>query len=243
MSAEAQKKRAAETALQFLPQEGIVGLGTGSTARHFINAVAERVAQGQKLLGVATSQASRAQAEAAGIEVLPDAGPWKIDICVDGADEVSSELHLIKGGGGCHVREMIVNQASARNIIIVDESKLSDQLGEKWPVPLEILPFGRGSIESELEQLGRVNRRNRPNGEPWVTDSGNLIVDLHCGIVRDPGQLQVQLLKIPGVVGTGLFVARADLVLVAGAHEVRQLTAPGKSEVSDWRASFREQSN
>lgn len=217
------KRQAADAALSLLPERGIIGLGSGSTARLFIEGVARLVAEGRDLRGVATSAASRAQAESLGIVLLSDAGPWHIDVCVDGADEVSEALDLIKGGGGCQSREKIVNYAARRNIIVVDESKLSRHLGEKWSVPVEVLPFGVNSTRGWLERWGHVAWRER-DGRPFVTDSGNYILDVSAGVITDPEALDAQLKAVPGVVETGLFVKRADVVVVAGEQGVRRLT-------------------
>src|ERR1700679_2468082 len=135
------KLLAARAAVEELPEKGIVGLGTGSTARLFIDEVGALVRAGRALVGVPTSEASRKQAHALGIPLLDDEGPWAIDVTVDGADEVDPKLSLIKGGGGAHLREKIVNFASKRNVIVVDETKLSNVLGEKWSVPVEVVRF------------------------------------------------------------------------------------------------------
>jgi ribose 5-phosphate isomerase A len=216
------KRLAAEAALGFLPERGVVGLGSGSTALLFIEGVARLVAEGRDLVGVATSEVSRQKAEALGIALLGDAGPWQIDVCVDGADEVSENLDLIKGGGGCHSREKIVNHAARQNIIVVDESKLSPRLGEKWSVPVEVLPFGMGSVRAWLERFGAVSLREQA-GRAFVTDSGNHIYDVNAGSIPDPAALDRELRALPGVVDTGLFIGRADLVLVASRNGVRQL--------------------
>lgn len=221
-SLEAAKRQAAEAALAWLPERGVVGLGSGSTATFFIEALGRLVAAGRELYGVATSMESRRLAQALGISLLPDAGPWTVDVCVDGADEVSRALDLIKGGGGCHTREKIVNRASAFNVIIVDESKLSGQLGERWPVPIEVLPFGVGNAQRELERWGTVTVRER-QGRAFLTDSGNYILDLRAGLLADPAALDRQLQAVPGVVDTGLFIARADVVVVAGEQGIREL--------------------
>lgn len=217
------KRQAADAALSLLPERGVIGLGSGSTARLFIEGVARLVAEGRDLRGVATSAASRAQAESLGIALLPDAGPWQIDVCVDGADEVSEELDLIKGGGGCHSREKIVNHAARRNIIVVDESKLSRRLGEKWAIPVEVLPFGVNGTRGWLERWGQVACRQH-EGRPFVTDSGNFILDVSAGVISDPEALDREMKAVPGVVETGLFVKRADVVVVAGERGVRRLT-------------------
>jgi ribose 5-phosphate isomerase A len=218
------KREAARAALCLLPERGVVGLGSGSTAELFIEEVGRLVASGRDLLGVPTSEASRRQAAALGIPLLDDSGPWSIDVCVDGADEVSETLDLIKGGGGCHSREKIVNHAARTNVIVVDESKLSQRLGEKWAVPVEVLRFGLESTRQWLEQHGRASLRERA-GRPFVTDAGNFIFDVRAGAIDDPRALDLALRSIPGVVETGLFIARADIVVVAGANGARQLRA------------------
>lgn len=217
------KRRAAEAALAWLPErEGVIGLGSGSTAALFIALVGARVAAGARYTGVPTSEASRRQALALGIPLLDDAGPWDIDVCVDGADEVSDALDLIKGGGGCHTREKIVNFAARRNVIVVDASKRSARLGEKWPVPVEVLPFGRLATVAKLGAFGKVTLRLK-DGEPWLTDAGNRIYDVAMGPLDDPRAADEQLRRIPGVVETGLFAGRADVVLVAGGDGVRTI--------------------
>jgi ribose 5-phosphate isomerase A len=218
------KRVAAEAALQLLPERGVVGLGSGSTARLFIEGVGRLVNEGRALVGVATSDQSRKQAEALGIPLLPDTGPWAIDVCVDGADEVSAALDLIKGGGGAHTREKVVNHAARTNVIIVDESKLSTHLGEKWAVPVEVLRFGALATAEHLAVLGEVRLRPAADGQPLVTDAGNFIVDVKVGVIQDPRSLDARFRAIPGVVETGLFIARADRVIVAGQGGVRVLT-------------------
>jgi ribose 5-phosphate isomerase A len=212
------KRAAARAALGELPEAGIVGLGTGSTSRIFVEELAPRVRAGRKLVGVPTSESTRALAESLGIPLLGDEGPWAIDVNVDGADEVSAGLDLIKGGGGAHAREKIVNYAARRNVVIVDGSKLSARLGEKWPVPVEVLPFAHGETRAHLGRLGEPVLRHK-DGAPWRTDAGNLIYDLRVAPIDDPAALDRALRGIPGVVETGLFVGRADVVLVAEAGD------------------------
>ena len=150
------KALAARTALDELPTSGIIGLGSGSTARLFILEVGALVRQGRAFQGVPTSEGSRKDAERGGIPLLDDSGPWDIAVTVDGADEVDARLNLIKGGGAAHTREKIVNQSSRRNVIIVDEGKLSERLGEKWPIPVEVLLFGH------LATARLLQRKNMP---------------------------------------------------------------------------------
>jgi ribose 5-phosphate isomerase A len=216
------KREAARAALDELPREGIVGLGSGSTARMFVEELGARVAQGLRVCAVPTSQSTRALAGSLGIPLLDDDGPWAIDVNVDGADEVSATLDLIKGGGGAHTREKIVNHAAKRNVVIVDASKLSNQLGERWPVPIEVLPFAHRTTCAQLTHFGQPTLRAH-GGVPARTDSGNLLYDLTTGPIDDPGELDRALRGIPGVISTGLFVARADLVLVADESGVRRL--------------------
>jgi ribose 5-phosphate isomerase A len=216
------KKAAARAAIGELPEHGLVGLGSGSTSRIFVEELAPHVKAGRKLVGVPTSESTRALAASLGIPLLDDEGPWDIDVNVDGADEVSERLDLIKGGGAAHAREKIVNYASRRNVIIVDESKLSSRLGEKWPVPIEVLGFAHGTTRAHLEKLGQPVLRMK-GGAAVRTDAGNLIYDLATGPIQDPGALDRTLRAIPGVVETGLFVGRADVVLVAGERGVTRL--------------------
>jgi ribose 5-phosphate isomerase A len=216
------KLNVAVAALAELPLEGIIGLGTGSTACLFIDEVGKLVRAGRKLRGVPTSRASREQASQLGIPLLGDEGPWDIDVTVDGADEVDPKLCLIKGGGGAHLREKIVNFASRRNVIVVDESKLSGKLGTKWSVPVEVVCFASAQTAVQLSRVGRPVLRKK-GGVVFVTDSGNHIYDLATGPMDDPAAIERDLRAIPGVVETGLFLGRADVVLVAGESGVRRL--------------------
>ena len=215
------KRTAARAAIAELPEEGVIGIGTGSTARLFIAALGELVTAGRRYVCVPTSQASRVQAQGLGIPLLCDDGPWDIAVTVDGADEVSEALDLIKGGGGAHTREKIVNYSSRRNVIIVDASKCSHRLGETWPVPVEVLPFAYLATQAHLTRHGVPALRMR-GGVAVRTDAGNLIYDVTCGPIAAPGALDAALRAIPGVVETGLFVARADVVLIAGANGVER---------------------
>ncbi len=223
------KQEAADAALKLLPEAGLIGLGSGSTAELFIRGVGRLVAAGRRLTGVPTSQRARELAESLGIPLLDDSGinadsqqPWELAVCVDGADEVSDQLDLIKGGGGCHSREKIVNYCAALNVIVVDDTKLVKRLGETWPIPVEVLGFGHLATKAKLERLGETKLRLR-DGQPWITDAGNYIYDVRVAPIHEPAPLDAALKAIPGVVETGLFVGRADVVLVAGGDGVREL--------------------
>lgn len=222
MDANEAKRLAARAALDELPAEGTIGLGTGSTAKLFVDEIGARVKAGARYRGVPTSEATRKQAEALGIPLLGDDEPWDIAVCVDGADEVDDRLELVKGGGGAMTREKIVNEASRRRVTIVDESKLSRRLGEKWPVPVEVLRFGHASTIARLARLGKPAVRMK-DGAPFVTDAGNFVVDVTIGPMDDPGAIDKALRSVPGVVETGLFVGRADVVIVAGTAGIRRL--------------------
>jgi len=225
MNQDEAKRLAARAAIEELPDSGVIGLGSGSTAKLFVDEVGARVKAGAKYRGVPTSQGTRAQAEALGIPLLGDEEAWgEIAVTVDGADEVDAKLNLIKGGGGALTREKIVNDASKRNVIIVDESKMKTRLGEAWAVPVEVLRFGFDHAKRALGVLGKISVREK-SGATFVTDAGNLIVDVATGPIDDPAALDRAMRQIPGVVETGLFVARASVVIVAGANGIRKLVA------------------
>jgi ribose 5-phosphate isomerase A len=222
MTSEQRKREVAHAALAELPREGVIGIGTGTTTRFFIEELSRVIARGAKYVGVPTSDATRRMAHDLGIPLLDDAGPWDIAVCVDGADEVDPQLALIKGHGGALTREKIVNYNARTKVIIVDDSKLSAQLGMRESVPVEVEPFGHRATQQHLAALGTPTLRVT-NGAPFRTDNGNLIIDIACGAIADPRALDLALRAIPGVVETGLFVARVDVVLVGYADRVERL--------------------
>ena len=223
MNQDEAKRLAARAAIDELPPSGVIGLGSGSTAKLFVDELGARVKAGASYRGVPTSKGTRAQAEALGIPLLPDEDGWgELAVTVDGADEVDEWLNLIKGGGGALTREKIVNDATKRNVIIVDESKMKKRLGETWAVPVEVLRFGFGHTKDALAKLGKARLRAR-EGETFVTDAGNFIVDVATGPIDDPAALDRAMRDIPGVVETGLFVRRAALVIVAGPSGITRL--------------------
>jgi ribose 5-phosphate isomerase A len=219
------KRAAAEAALALVPERGVIGLGSGSTARLFIEALGRRVREGAALMGVPSSRESEALARSVGIPLLDDAGPWTIDVCFDGADEVDPALDVIKGGGGMHTREKIVIAAARRTVILVDESKLVPRLGTRWPVPVEVVAFGHAATAARLAAFGEPRLRARKDGGgPFVTDQGGLIYDVRTGPIGDAPALEAALNAVPGVVTVGLFTRRADAVIVAAASGVRTLS-------------------
>jgi ribose 5-phosphate isomerase A len=225
MTVEQSKRLAARAALSELPETGLIGLGSGSTSRIFIEELGLLARSGRSIVAVATSNESRTLAERFGITVLGDEGPWDIAVTVDGADEVDTSLNLIKGGGAAHAREKIVNHASRKNVIIVDETKISRRLGEKCPVPVEVLTFGHRSTARALGQIGRAALRVR-GSDPVFTDACNFVYDLFVGPMDNPADVDRAIRSIPGVVETGLFIARADVVIVGESAIIRIMRRP-----------------
>ena len=209
----------------------VVGLGTGSTARFAIEALARRHGQGLRFLGIPTSERTAAEAAALGIPLTSFAQHRQIDLTIDGADEVErGTLNLIKGLGGALLREKVVAAASRRLAIVVDGAKMVDRLGTRVPVPVEVAAFGIEATEVELEALGaKVRLRLSATGEPFVTDGGNRIVDCAFGPIGDPARLEERIGRVVGVVESGLFIGRTDLVFVAEATGVRRLESPSVS--------------
>jgi ribose 5-phosphate isomerase A len=222
MTADDLKRLAVRAAIAELPESGVIGLGTGSTVRFFLEALRDLIQTGRSFVGVPTSEATRAQATALGIPLLDDAGPWTIAVTFDGADEVDPALDLIKGAGGALLREKIVNAASARNVILIDETKLSPQLGTLRSIPLEVVEFGHRTTAAHLARHGHPVLREDA-GSPVRTDAGHLTVDLDVGPIADVRALDRALRGIPGVVDTGLFVGRADLVIVGAQSGICRL--------------------
>jgi ribose 5-phosphate isomerase A len=222
---DALKRAAAEAAVALVEDGMVVGMGTGSTAYFAVEALARRHKQGLRFVGIPTSQRTAAQASAAGIPVTSFAEHRTIDLTIDGADEVErGTLNLIKGLGGALLHEKIVANASRRLAIIVDGAKLVDRLGTHAPVPVEVVTFGLEVTQAALEALGaRTKLRFTPAQQPFVTDSGNRILDCSFGAIADPAQLEQQIGRIVGVVESGLFIGRADPVFVADASGVHRL--------------------
>jgi ribose 5-phosphate isomerase A len=221
------KEEAAKRAVQFVKSGMRVGLGTGSTAIFATRRIAELLKTGELsgIVAFATSKATAEEAVRLGIPLLPDDLPEDLDVTIDGADEVDPEMNLIKGGGGALLREKIVAQVSRREIIVVDETKPSPRLGTHWPVPVEVIPFGWLSQARYLESLGaKCTVRKNHNGTPFVTDSGNIILDCHFGPIAEARQLAAALNARAGIVEHGLFIGLATDLIVAGASGVQYRT-------------------
>lgn len=221
------KQQAAERAVEFVQSGMVVGLGTGSTAIFATRRIGQLLADGQlkDIIGIATSRRTDEEARKLGIPLLPDDLPQPVDVTIDGADEIDRDLHLIKGGGGALLREKIVAQTSSRFVVVADESKLSDKLGMKYRLPVEVLEFAWRSQLQFLESLGaKAEVRRNADGSPFLTDSGNLILDCDFGPISDPLELAASLGSRAGIVEHGLFLYMATDVIIAGQDGIRHLT-------------------
>ena len=218
MSKEELKKRVAIAALDYVEFGTVIGVGTGSTANHFIDALAGIK---NKIEGtVASSVASATRLKSHGIEVLDLNSAGELSLYVDGADEATRHLHLIKGGGGALTREKIVAAASRKFVCIADDSKLVDVLGS-FPLPVEVIPMARSYVARLIVKLGGTPVLR----EGFTTDNGNVILDVHNLKIMEPTKLEAELNNIPGVVTNGLFALRpADVLLLGGPDGVRTLT-------------------
>ena len=223
---ETYKQLAGEHAAQLVQSGMVVGLGTGSTAIFALRHIAELLRRGERqdITGYATSRSVWLEAVRLGIPMLADDMPAGIDLTIDGADEVDPALNLIKGGGGALLREKIVAQASRREIIVVDDSKMSPCLGTLHALPMEVLPYGWQSQLRFLGSLGAtVTVRHRPNGSHARTDQGNLILDCRFGPIPDPAALSRNLSERAGILAHGLFLGLTDDLIVAGKDGIRHL--------------------
>lgn len=210
------KREAAVAAMREVSDGMVLGLGTGSTVTHFIRELGDRVGMGLKVSAIATSVRSETLALEVGVPIITFKERQVLDLTVDGADEVSSELDLVKGLGGALVREKIVAKASHRVVIVVDGSKLVDHLGTRSPVPVEVVPFADDIVIHQLREIGGDPvLRPSAEGGPFVSDNGNHVVDWHFGPILDPPMVERQLKSVAGVVDSGIFSNLADTVIVA----------------------------
>lgn len=225
------KQQAAWHAVKSVQSGMVLGLGTGSTTNFAIRKIAERLKNGEltDIVGVPSSiktelLARELQIPLSGLEETP-----RIDLTIDGADEVDSDLNLIKGGGGALLREKVLAQSSAQNIIIVDESKISEMLGENWALPIEVVPFALSTVQRFLEALSaEAPLRRDEEGKPFVTDQGNWIVDASMGPMVEARRIAETLNQRAGIVEHGLFIGLATKVVVATADGIREMEPPGK---------------
>jgi len=215
-----EKKAAAEKAVEFIESGMLVGLGTGSTVKFMIESLAEKTKKGFDVKTVSTSNVTGKFAESLGITVLNFNDADEIDVTIDGADEVDPNLNGIKGGGGALLYEKIVASSSKKNIWIVDSSKYVEQLG-KFPLPVEVVPFGVNQTFKKLFSLGYKPEFRSIDGKNYVTDGNHYIIDLYLNKVEDIGKLNSNLLSIPGVIETGLFVNICDVLIMGIDNEVK----------------------
>ena len=232
MDIDAQKRAAAARALDFVRPGMRLGLGTGSTARHFVELLGERVRSGLSVIAVATSNATRLDAERCGVPLTTLDDTPELDLTVDGADEIAPDLSLIKGGGGALLREKIVASASACMIVVADESKWVPALGA-FPLPIEVEPFGLGATRRAVELAcvgagapGPALLRHGKDGHAFVTDGGHWILDAALQRISDPKALAERLSGIAGVVEHGLFIGLAQTAILAGDAGVRVVGRP-----------------
>ena len=224
------KRQAAERAVEFVQPGMVLGLGAGSTAVFAVRRIGALLREGalRDVAGVPCSREVAAEAERAGVPLVALEDRPDIDLTIDGADEVDPELNLIKGGGGALLREKIVAQASGREIIVVDEEKLSPVLGTRWAVPMEVVPFGWRSQARFVEALGGRVALRQGGGAPYRTDQENFILDCAFGPIRDPAGLAARLSGRAGIVEHGLFLGLATDLIVAGAGGVSHRARPAR---------------
>jgi ribose 5-phosphate isomerase A len=223
MTQDEAKLKAAQRALDFVQDGMSLGLGSGTTSAIFIRQLGERVKQGLRVRGIATSNASEQLAESLSIPITNFDQCPELDLAIDGADEVGPGLALIKGGGGALLREKIVESAARRFIVIADSSKLVPTLGH-FPLPVEVIQMALPIVSRKLEAL-RLNPklRHHPDGSLYITDEGNFILDCACGSIPDPKSTAAELRGIVGIVEHGLFVNMASLALIAGEGGIREV--------------------
>jgi len=214
-----EKQRSAEAACEYVKDGMIVGLGTGSTTEFAVKKIGKLVRNGLSIRGIPTSDATKILAESEGIPLIDFSETMFIDLTIDGADEIDANLNMIKGGGAALLREKIVASASREEIIIVNCSKLVQQLGV-FPLPVEVIPFGWQVVFNQLESLQGNPELRLKQGQPSVTDQGNFIVDCHFRKIENPEQLEQHLNMIPGVVENGLFINLCTRMIMADGENI-----------------------
>ncbi|KPJ77777.1 MAG: ribose 5-phosphate isomerase [Deltaproteobacteria bacterium SG8_13] len=227
MSSDTLKQQAARFAVDLIESGMVIGLGSGSTVKFALAEIASRSHSRriEGILGVPSSSETQRIARKLGLALTSLDEHPQPDINIDGADEVDPQLNLIKGGGGALLREKVLAQSSRRNVIIVDAGKLSQRLGDRWPLPVEVLPFASKSVERFLMSQGaRVEIRHLADGRPLRTDQGNTIFDAHFGPIEDPEALAALLSARAGILANGLFIGLTDDLIVADHAGIRHLT-------------------
>lgn len=224
------KRQAAEYAVGYVESGMAVGLGTGSTAIFAVRYLGELLKTGKlrDIVAFATSQVTWREAVQLNIPMLPEDLPRPLDVTIDGADEVDPQLNLIKGGGGALLREKLVAQSTAREIIVVDDTKLSPRLGTRHVLPLEVMPYGWRAQLRFLESLGSRCEVRKANGDDYHTDQGNYILDCDFGPIAEPAALARQLEGRAGIIEHGLFIGLTSLVVVASPDGIREIKLPGR---------------
>ena len=231
------KRAAGEAALEFIRDGALVGLGTGSTVKYFLQALGQRVQDGLRVRGVPTSRETAELARQLQIPLLPEQDEWTLDVAVDGADQVDQHFHLIKGGGGALLREKIVAAAARTFIVLVDHTKCVPVLGKPMPVPVEVIPFGWPQSAKQLEALDGVPTLRAKQGTVFETDGGHYILDFLVDSIEDPVQLETRLNRIPGVVENGLFVNRTSTLIIGSPDGVQIKHCPSASTPSTMQDS------
>jgi len=226
MANESEKELVGRASARFVNEGNIVGLGTGSTAVYAVQAVADRVKGGLKILCIPTSVRTKDQATSLGIPLTTLAEHQEIDVTIDGADEIDPNLCLIKGGGGALLREKIIASASRKMVVIADSTKLVPVLG-KFPLPVEVVGFAQAVVAKKIEAMGaEVSLRKDAAGKIYITDEGHHILDCKFGQIPDPPSLARKLSDIPGVMEHGLFIGLASLVLIGKGNVVEEIQRP-----------------
>ncbi len=221
------KQIAGEKAVEYVKDGMVLGLGTGSTVYYTIVKLGEMVKEGLDIVGIPTSVQTERLARELGIRLSTLGEHPEIDLTIDGADEIDPNLNLIKGGGGALLREKIVASASKKEIIVADEGKLVGNLGERFHLPVEVVPFSYAVVMRELEAMNLRPVLRKKDGKTYLTDNGNYILDCRTGIIEDPEKTETELNLVPGVVENGLFIKLTDMALIGtkkGVKEIRHIS-------------------
>ncbi|KAB2476767.1 MULTISPECIES: ribose-5-phosphate isomerase RpiA [Staphylococcus] len=216
------KKRVAKEAIMEIDSGMTIGLGSGSTMKYVLEYLSSEIKSGLDIIGIPTSVQTAQLAHKLGIPLTSFSKTTHIDIAIDGADEVDSNFNLIKGGGGALIREKIIGDAANKFIIVIDKTKLVEQLGI-FPLPVEVIPFGWEITSKHIQSLGASCKLRQINNKPYVTDNGNYILDCNFGFINSPLSLTTSINSIVGVIDSGLFINMADKVLVSDENTVRTI--------------------